>query len=80
MYNVGSGEEISIQDLSTLIKKVVGHTGDIIWDSTKPDGTPRKLMDNSKINQLGWSYKISLEDGITETYDWFLNKYAQQIF
>ncbi len=66
--NVGIGEDISIKDLALLIKKIVGYDGDIIWDTSKPDGTPRKLMDVTKINDLGWKAKIGLEEGITDVY------------
>ena len=66
--NVGIGEDISIKDLAVLIKNIVGYEGDIIWDTTKPDGTPRKLMDVNKINAMGWKAKISLEDGIRDVY------------
>ena len=55
-----------------MIKKIVGYNGKILWDSSKPDGTPRKLMDSSKINKLGFSPKISLEQGIIKTYKWYL--------
>ncbi|GMQ23411.1 GDP-L-fucose synthase [Algoriphagus sp. oki45] len=72
LYNVGTGEDLTIRDLALLIQKIVGHTGEIIWDSTKPDGTPRKLMDVSKMTQAGWKAKTSLEDGIRKTYQWFL--------
>jgi GDP-L-fucose synthase len=67
--NVGTGTDISIWDLSLLIKKIVGYTGEIKTDDTKPDGTPRKLMDVSKINALGWSASISLEEGIQSVYN-----------
>lgn len=72
LYNVGSGTDLTIKDLALLVQKAVGHTGQIIWDSTKPDGTPRKLMDVSKMNQIGWKATISLESGIASTYNWFL--------
>lgn len=72
LYNVGSGNEITIKNLANLIKKTIGFAGKIIWDNTKPDGTPRKLMDNSKLNRLGWFPNISLETGVKNTYDWFL--------
>lgn len=55
-----------------MIQRIVGHTGEIIWDSTKPDGTPRKLMDVSKMTNAGWKAKIALEEGIKATYQWFL--------
>jgi GDP-L-fucose synthase len=72
LYNVGTGVDLTIKELAETIQKVVGHQGEIIWDSSKPDGTPRKLMDNSKMEQLGWKAEIKLEDGIKETYQWFL--------
>ncbi len=72
LYNVGTGVDLTIKDLAELIQKAVGHQGEIIWDSTKPDGTPRKLMDVSKMAKQGWKAKITLEDGIQTTYDWFL--------
>jgi GDP-L-fucose synthase len=69
--NIGVGEDITIMDLAGLIGKTVGFQGDIVWDSTKPDGTPRKLLDVSRINALGWKPLIRLEDGIGSTYEWF---------
>ena len=66
--NVGIGEDISIKDLALLIKKIVGYEGNLVWDTSKPDGTPRKLMDVSKINDMGWYAKIGLEEGITKVY------------
>ncbi|XP_057787807.1 putative GDP-L-fucose synthase 2 [Salvia miltiorrhiza] len=70
--NVGSGKEVSIKELAELVKEVVGYQGQIIWDSSKPDGTPRKLMDSSKLASLGWEPKISLKDGLANTYNWYL--------
>jgi GDP-L-fucose synthase len=72
LYNVGTGEDLTIKSLAELIQKAVGHQGKIIWDSSKPDGTPRKLLDVSKMTAQGWKAKISLEDGIKSTYEWFL--------
>ncbi|WP_373392429.1 GDP-L-fucose synthase family protein [Flavobacterium magnesitis] len=72
LYNVGTGEDLTINELATIIQKIVGHTGDIIWDTTKPDGTPRKLMDISKMHSIGWKHKVDLETGIQKTYKWFL--------
>lgn len=72
LYNVGTGEDLTIRELAELIQKIVGHRGDIIWDSSKPDGTPRKLMDVSKMTEAGWKAKTSLEEGIRKTYEWFL--------
>ncbi len=73
LYNVGTGVDLTIKELAETIQTAVGHQGEIIWDASKPDGTPRKLMDNSKMEQLGWKAEIVLSDGITETYQWFLN-------
>jgi len=72
LYNVGTGIDLTIKELAELIQKTVGHQGKIIWDSSKPDGTPRKLMDVSKMTQAGWQAKIGLEEGIKDTYQWFL--------
>ncbi len=72
LYNVGTGKDLTIKELAETIQKIVGHQGQIIWDSSKPDGTPRKLMDISKMNALGWKHSIELEEGIQKTYDWFL--------
>lgn len=69
--NVGVGEDIAIKQLAELIRGIVGFQGDIVWDNTKPDGTPRKLLDVSRIRTLGWKPEISLEDGIRSTYKWF---------
>lgn len=66
--NIGTGTDISISDLANLIKKITNFEGEIIWDSNKPDGTPRKLMDVSKLTALGWQYSIALEEGIKEVY------------
>jgi GDP-L-fucose synthase len=70
--NVGSGEELSIAELARRVAAVVGFTGEIRFDATKPDGTPRKLCDVSKIHQLGWHHKISLDQGLRDTYAWYL--------
>lgn len=72
LYNVGTGEDLSIRDLALLIQEVVGHQGRIEWDASKPDGTPRKLMDISKMHTLGWKHQVGLREGIQKTYDWFL--------
>ncbi|MXN91964.1 NAD-dependent epimerase/dehydratase family protein [Flavobacterium sp. Sd200] len=71
LYNIGTGKDLTIKDLAETIAKIVGHTGEIIWDSEKPDGTPRKLMDVSKMHDLGWKHQIELEQGIEKTYKWF---------
>lgn len=72
LYNVGTGVDLTIKELAETIQKVVGHEGRLIWDTTKPDGTPRKLMDVSKMHALGWKHLIELENGIKKTYKWFL--------
>jgi GDP-L-fucose synthase len=72
LYNVGTGEDLTIKELAETIQEIVGHQGPIVWDSTKPDGTPRKLMDSSKMHDLGWKHRVSLEEGIRMTYSWFL--------
>ena len=72
LYNVGTSIDLTIKELAEAIQKAVGHTGEIIWDITKPDGTPRKLLDVSKMHNLGWNHKINLEKGIEKTYAWFL--------
>lgn len=69
--NVGVGEDVSIKDLAELIKTIIGFEGEIQWDSSKPDGTPRKLLDVSLIKELGWSPRVALGPGIQSTYDWF---------
>lgn len=71
--NIGTGNEISISQLAEMVKKVIGYQGDIIYDTTKPDGTPRKLLDVSKLKHLGWKYKTELEEGIRLTYKDFLD-------
>lgn len=75
--NVGSGTDISISELASLIAEIIGYKGKIEHDTSKPDGTPRKLMDVSRINSLGWKYKTELEEGIRKTYQWFLSKYEK---
>lgn len=71
--NVGVGEDITIREVAEIIKKIVGYSGSIDWDTSKPDGTPRKLLDVSRINELGWFAEISLEQGISESYLWYLD-------
>jgi GDP-L-fucose synthase len=69
--NVGAGIDQEIRELANLIASKTGFTGEINWDTTKPDGTPRKLLDVSRINDLGWKPKVTLEEGVTETIKWF---------
>ncbi len=73
IINVGTGEDVTIKELAEKIKEVVRYEGEIVWDTTKPDGTPRKLLDVSKIHSLGWKHKIALNKGIDSTYEWFKN-------
>jgi GDP-L-fucose synthase len=72
LYNIGTGKDVTIKELAETIQKVIGHKGRIFWDAEKPDGTPRKLMDVSKMKDIGWEYSTELEDGIEQTYAWFL--------
>jgi GDP-L-fucose synthase len=76
LYNIGTGKDISIKELAAIIQKVTGHEGEIVWDASKPDGTPRKLLDVSKITASGWEYSTELHEGIEKTYQWFLENIA----
>ena len=76
LLNIGSGFEISIKDLAEMIKKIIEFKGELFFDNSKPDGNPRKLLDSTKINSLGWKSKISLEDGLHNTYSWFIENYS----
>lgn len=73
IVNIGVGEDVSISGLASLIKEIVGYKGDIVYDSTKPDGTPRKLLDVSRLNSLGWKAKTGLAEGIGKTYEWYVS-------
>jgi len=77
IVNVGCGKDISIGEVALLIKDIIGFTGELKFDSSKPDGTPRKLLDTSKIESLGWKAEISLKDGLTSTYQWFLHNQSK---
>lgn len=77
LINVGVGEDVTIRELAELIRGIVGYAGDIIWDTASPDGTPRKLLDVSRIHALGWQARIPLAAGIRSTYDWFLANSAK---
>lgn len=72
--NVGTGEELSIHDLALIVKKVVGYQGNIVYDSSKPDGTPRKLLDVSRLHKSGWHHNVSLQEGIETVYNWYCNQ------
>lgn len=71
LYNVGYGSDVTIKELARIIQSIVGHEGEVIWDSSKPDGTMRKLMNSNRFRSLGWEPSIDLEQGVKETYDWF---------
>jgi len=73
--NLGTGLEVSIKELTEMIKKTVGFEGEIVWDASKPDGTPRKLLDMSKMHNLGWKHEIDLEEGVMSSYEWFKENY-----
>ena len=73
LYNVGSGSDLTIKALAKMIQKIVGHNGEIVWDDSKPDGTPKKLMDSNTLNHKGWKPHIMLEEGIITTYKWFID-------
>jgi len=73
--NVGTGQEVSIKELALTIKAVVGYEGELVFDTTKPDGTPRKLLDVSRLTAAGWQAKTSLKQGIEQTYSWFVQNY-----
>ncbi|MFD1016354.1 GDP-L-fucose synthase family protein [Winogradskyella rapida] len=71
LYNVGTGTDVTIKELAETIQRIVGHQGELVWDSSKPDGTPRKLMDSSKLQALGWAPNYTLKQGVKDTYNWF---------
>jgi len=73
LYNVGTGVDLTIENLALLIQSTIGHKGELEWDTNKPDGTPRKLMDIGRLNSQGWNSTIGLEEGISKTYNWFLS-------
>jgi GDP-L-fucose synthase len=75
IINIGTGEDLSIKELAELIRTVIGFDGSITWDSSKPDGTPRKLLDVSKLHKLGWKHKYSLSEGLQHTIDWFIKNH-----
>ena len=78
LYNIGIGNDITIKELSKIIQKVTKHKGKVIWDNSKPDGAPRKLMDVTKMRNLGWEANCNLEKGIEETYKWFKSSYLTE--
>ena len=76
LLNVGSGEELTVRDLANTVSRVVGYEGAVEWDSSRPDGTPRKLLDSTQVRALGWAPSISLTEGLKQTYQWFLANVA----
>jgi GDP-L-fucose synthase len=76
IINIGYGEDVTIKDLTEMIKMVSGYKGEILWDSSKPDGTPKRLLDVKKLFDLGWRPKIKLQDGLETTYKWFQENYS----
>ncbi len=72
IVNVGTGADLSIKELAEMIKSIMGYDGALIWDTSKPDGTPRKLLDVNRLRSLGWKHKHTLPDGIKKTIDWFI--------
>jgi GDP-L-fucose synthase len=74
LINIGWGKDISVKELALIIKDIVGFAGEIVFDTTRPDGTPRKLLDVGRMADLGWKAKINLEEGIKKTYSWYLEK------
>jgi len=77
LLNVGCGEDVTIRELAELVQRVVGHRGPVTWDESKPDGTPRKLLDISRLSALGWRHTVPLEAGVRSTYEWFVAHHAQ---
>jgi len=72
--NIGTGEDITIREVAETIKKIIGYDGTLVFDTTKPDGTPRKLVDTSRLSSMGWSFNTGLEEGLEKTYEWFLRQ------
>ncbi len=77
--NIGTGKEISIKDLANLVKETVGYEGEIVWDDSMPDGTPRKLLDVSKLHDIGWKEKVSLKEGIRLSYEWYKSQPREEL-
>lgn len=78
IINIGTGKDLKIRELAQLVKKTVGYTGKIVWDTSKPDGTPKKQLDVSKLFCLGWQPKIQLQEGIKKEYEWFLHNFSEK--
>ena len=73
--NVGTGTDVTIRELATSIREVVGFSGEIVFNPSQPDGTPRKLLNVGKLSQMGWNFEVSLRDGLERTYKWFLENF-----
>ncbi|MGW8182013.1 MAG: NAD-dependent epimerase/dehydratase family protein, partial [bacterium] len=80
LINIGCGKDLTIRELANLVSRLVGYEGEVLWDTAKPDGTPRKLLDISRLKSLGWSPRIDLETGIRNTYNWYLEQGSQVNF
>ena len=78
LVNAGSSQEISIKELTEIIAEITGYSGQIVWDSSKPDGTPRKIMDNTRLHELGWEPKTNLREGLEKMYEWFIESDGQR--
>jgi GDP-L-fucose synthase len=76
LFNIGTGEDVTIKEAAETIQKIVGYTGTINWDISKPDGTPRKLLDVSKLHARGFTHRVSFEEGIRRTYAWYLENHT----
>ena len=77
VINIGTGQEVSIRDLAILLAEIIGFKGDLEFDTTKPDGTPRKILDISQALNFGWKAQVELRDGLTQTYNWFVEQYSK---
>ena len=77
LVNIGCGADVTIRELAELVARIVGFTGRLVFDTTKPDGTPRKLLDVGRLSALGWKPSITLEEGVRGTYDWFVAHQAE---
>lgn len=78
LINAGSSQEVSIRELTEIVADITGYSGEIVWDTSKPDGTPRKIMDNTRLFELGWQPKVSLRDGLEKMYEWFVRTGGQR--
>ncbi len=77
MVNVGTGEDITILEVAQMVSRIIGYRGEIVFDTTKPDGTPRKLLDVTRLHNMGWHHKISLEEGVRDTCTWYFETFIE---